>query len=108
MARRARTLCPCRTATTTHEYAWHFGERTDHPATQHEVVDDLQRRYAGDWANIWSTIFAHREACMVAALRALDRALAEPKVTRQGDRNTPLRRAEASHANGSSPQISAA
>jgi hypothetical protein len=49
------------------EYAWHFGERTDHPATQHEVVDELRRRFASDWPNIWSTIFAHREACMVAA-----------------------------------------
>ena len=72
------------------EYAWHFGERTDHAATQHEVVDDLRRRYASDWPNIWSTIVAHREACMVAALRALDAALAEPRVTRQGLRRRML------------------
>ena len=77
------------------EYAWHFGECTDHPATQHDVVDDLRRRYAGDWPNIWSTIFAHREACMVAALRALDAAMAEPMVTRHGLRRRMLAALEA-------------
>ena len=82
------------------EYAWHFGERTDHPATQHEVVDDLRHRYAGDWPNIWSTIWAHREACMVAALRALDKALAERKVTRQGLRRRMLAGLEAIAARG--------
>ena len=82
------------------EYAWHFGERTDHPATQHEVVDELRRRFASDWPNIWSTIFAHREACMVAALRALDGALAEPKVTRQGLRRKLLAALEAVAARG--------
>lgn len=30
------------------------------------------------------TVFAHREASMIAAVRALDAALAEPKVTRSG------------------------
>ena len=82
------------------EYAWHFGEGTDHPATQHEIVDELRRRYAGDWPNIWSTIFAHREACMVAALRALDAALAEPKVNRQGLRRRMLAALEAIAARG--------
>ena len=75
-------------------------ERPDHPATQHEVVDDLRRRYAGDWPNIWSTIFAHREACMVAALRALDAAMAEPKVTRQGLRRGMLAALEAIASRG--------
>ncbi len=101
MAHRARTLWAMQNG---HhypsEYAWHFGERTDHPATQHEVVDDLRRRYAGDWPNIWSTIFAHREACMMAALRALDGALAEPKVTRQGLRRKLLAGLEAIAARG--------
>ena len=82
------------------EYAWHFGGRTDHPATQHEVVDELRRRYAGDWPNIWSTIFAHREACMVAAIRALDAALAESNVTRQGLRRKMLAALEAIAARG--------
>ena len=72
------------------EYAWHFGERTDHPATQREVVDELRRRYASDWPTIWGTIWSHREACMVAVLRALDAAMAEPKVTRQGLRRQML------------------
>ena len=26
------------------EYAWQFGERRDHRAMQHDVVDDLRRR----------------------------------------------------------------
>ena len=72
------------------EYALHFGERTDHPATQHEVVDELRQRYATDWPSIWGTIFAHREACLVAALRALDAALQEPKVIRQSLRRKML------------------
>ena len=72
------------------EYAWHFGKRTDHPATQREVVDELRRRHAGDWPSIWGTIWSHREACIVAVLRALDAALAEPKVTRQSLRRRML------------------
>ena len=39
------------------QYAWHFGKRTNHPATQHEVVDELRRRYASDWPTIWGTIW---------------------------------------------------
>ena len=66
------------------EYAWHFGERTKHPVTQHQVVDDIRQRYASDWPTIWGIIWAHREACMVTAVRAVDAALAEPKVTRRG------------------------
>ena len=77
------------------EYAWHFGKHLDHPATQHQVVDELQRCYASDWPAIWGTIWAHREACMVAALRALDGALAEPQVTRQGLRRKMLAALEA-------------
>ena len=65
------------------EYALRFGERTDHPATHRALVDELRRRHSGDWPNLLGTIFAHREACMVAALRALDAALQEPKLTRQ-------------------------
>ncbi len=72
------------------EYAWHFGERTDHPSTQHEVVDELRQRYPSDWPTIWGIIWAHREACMVAAVRALDAALAEPKVTQRGLRQRML------------------
>ena len=83
------------------EYAWHFGERrTDRPATQREVVDELRQRFATDWPTIWGTIWAHREACMVAALRALDGALAEPKVTRQGIRRKMLAALEAISARG--------
>ena len=77
------------------EYAWHFGERTDHPANQREVVDELRRCHASDWPSIWGTIWAHRETCMVAALRALDGALAEPNVTRQGLRRKMLAALEA-------------
>ena len=66
------------------EYALRFGERADHPATQRDVVDELRRRYATDWHSLWSSVYSHHEACMVAALRALDAALREPKVTRHG------------------------
>ncbi len=82
------------------EYAWHFGERSDHPATQHEVVDELRSRYPSDWPSIWGTIWSHREACMVAALRALDAALAEPNMTRQGLRRSLLAALEAIAARG--------
>lgn len=68
--------------------------------TQHEVVDELRRRYASDWPSIWGTIWSHREACMVATLRALDAALAEPKVTRQGLRRKMLAELEAIAARG--------
>ena len=82
------------------EYAWHFGERSDHPSTQREVVDELRRRYASDWPSIWGAIWSHREACMVAALRALDAAVAEPTVTRQGLRRKMLAALEAIAARG--------
>jgi hypothetical protein len=36
------------------------------------------------------TVLAHSEACMLAALRALDRALGRPKVTRAGLRREML------------------
>ena len=64
------------------DYAFLFGQRTDHPASHHAVVDELRRRHA-DWPALLGTVLAHREACMLAALRALDRALADPKATRQ-------------------------
>jgi len=70
------------------EYAFKFGQRTDHPATHHAVVDELKRH--PNWPALVGTVFAHREACMLAALRALDRALAEPKVTRAGLRRQML------------------
>ena len=72
------------------ESAWLFGEQPDHPATQHEVVDELRRRYATDWPTIWGIVWSHREACLVACLRALDAALSEPKATRQGIRRRML------------------
>ncbi len=72
------------------EYALRFGSRTDHPATHAALVDELQRRYCVDWPDLLSTVFVHREACMVAAVRALDAALAESKVTRQGLRRKML------------------
>ncbi|MDP3703971.1 MAG: hypothetical protein Q8R78_06245 [Candidatus Omnitrophota bacterium] len=72
------------------EYALRFASRRNHPASHRAVVDELRRRYAGDWPALLGTIFAHREACMLAALRALDRALAEPKPTRQGLRRRML------------------
>ena len=101
VAHRGRTLCAMDNG---HhypsEYTWHFGERVDHPATQHQVVGELQRCYAGDWPTIWGTIWAHREACMLAALRALDGALAEPKVTRQGLRRKMIAALEAIAARG--------
>ena len=72
------------------EYAFRFGQRTVHPATHHALVEELRRRHSGDWPNLLSTVFSHREACMVAALRALDAALQEPKLTRQGLRRQML------------------
>jgi len=71
------------------EYAFRFGQRTDHPATRNAIVHELKEHYA-DWPRLLGTIFAHREACMLAALRALDGALAEPKVTRAGLRRQML------------------
>ena len=38
------------------EYAWNFGERSYHPATQRAVVDELRRPYGSDWPAIWVTI----------------------------------------------------
>ena len=72
------------------EYALRFGRRTDHPATHKALVDELRRRYSADWPSLLGTVFAHREACMLAALRALDAALADPEVTRQGLRRRML------------------
>jgi hypothetical protein len=66
------------------DFAFRFSQREDHPATWKAVVDELRSRYPTDWPNLLGTLFAHREACMLAALRALDAALAEPKVTRPG------------------------
>ena len=60
------------------EYAFRFGQREDHPATHHAIVDELKGRHA-DWPALLGTIFAHREACMLAALRALDRSSAGPR-----------------------------
>ena len=50
----------------------------------------LKRRYHFEWPALLGALFAHREARMLAALRALDRALAEPKVTRAGLRRQML------------------
>jgi len=36
------------------------------------------------WPTVWGTLWAHREACMLAALQALDAALDGPNVTKQG------------------------
>ena len=38
------------------EYAFRFGQRGDHPATHHAVVDELKRRYA-DWPALLGTLF---------------------------------------------------
>jgi hypothetical protein len=72
------------------DYALRFSQRTDHPATWHAVVDELREKNAFDWPRLIGTVFAHREACMIAALRALDRALGRPKVTRAGLRREML------------------
>jgi hypothetical protein len=56
------------------EYALRFDNRADHPATHKAVVDELRRPCPGDWPTLLGTLFAHREACMVAAVRALDAA----------------------------------
>jgi hypothetical protein len=72
------------------DYAFRFAWREDHPATWKAVVDELRRRHPSDWPSLIGTVFAHREACMLAALRALDRALAEPKATRPGLRRQVL------------------
>jgi len=72
------------------DYAFRFGEKADHPATYHALVDDLKRHHHFDWPRLLGLIFSRREACMVAALRALDAALAEPKMTRVGLRRRML------------------
>lgn len=72
------------------DYALRFSWRTDHPATHHAIVDELRQRYPTDWPSLLGTIFAHREACMLAALRALDTTLSKPKVTRAGLRREML------------------
>ena len=72
------------------DYALKFSKRTDHPATWHAVVDQLRQRFPTEWPYLLGVLFAHREACMLAALRALDRALGKPKVTRAGLRREML------------------
>ncbi|MDO8611982.1 MAG: hypothetical protein Q7R32_04075 [Dehalococcoidia bacterium] len=72
------------------DYAFRFGEREDHPATHHAVVDELRKRFPAEWPHLLGVLFAHREACMLVALRALDRALGKPKVTRAGLRREML------------------
>ena len=72
------------------EYALRFSRRTGHPATYHAVVDELRRRFPTEWPYLLGVLFTHREACMLAALRALDRALGRPKVTRAGLRREML------------------
>lgn len=72
------------------EYALRCEQRTDHPATHRALVDELRHRCPGEWPSLLGSVFAHREACMLAALRALDAALAEDKVTRPGLRRAML------------------
>jgi hypothetical protein len=66
----------------TSDYLKHFIKRTDSPHTQRAVVAWLQGHYPSDWPSTWGTVVAHREACMLTALQALDAALADPKITR--------------------------
>lgn len=72
------------------EYAFRFGQRTDHPGTHRALVDELRRRHSMEWPALLGTVFAHREACMLAALRALDAALGEPKLTAKSLRRVML------------------
>jgi len=50
----------------------------------------MSMRFPTEWPYLLGVLFAHREACMLAALRALDRALGKPKVTRAGLRREML------------------
>jgi len=72
------------------DFALRFERRRGHPATHRAVADELRQRYPTDWPSLLGTLFAHREACMLAALRALNAALGEPKLTRQGLRRRML------------------
>lgn len=72
------------------EYALQLDQHTDHLAMHRAIGDEFRCRYPGDWPTPLVAIFAHREACIVAALRALDAAPAEPKATRQGLRRQML------------------
>jgi hypothetical protein len=53
------------------DYALRFSRRTEHPATHHAIVDELRQHYPTDWPHLIGTIFAHREACLLAALAAI-------------------------------------
>jgi hypothetical protein len=64
------------------EYALRFAQRTDHPGTYEAVLDQLKGRFPTEWPYLLGVLFSHREACMLAALRALDKELADPKLTR--------------------------
>ncbi len=67
------------------DYAFRFGSQEPNPNGTHKaLVDELRERCPGEWPILLTSAFAHREACMLAVLRALDAALAEAKSTRQG------------------------
>jgi len=72
------------------DYVLRFSRRIDHPGTHHALVDQLRQRFPAEWPYLLGVLFAHREACMLAALRVLDRALGRPKVTRAGLRREML------------------
>jgi hypothetical protein len=71
--------------------AFRVGSQDPNPDGSHKaLVDELRRRRSGEWPTLLGTVFAHREACMLAALRALDRVLNGPKLTRAGLRREML------------------
>ena len=65
-------------------------DRPDHPVTQAFVIEQLQNRYAVEWPALHGLVWSHREACMAAALRALDHALSDPMATRRSVRRQML------------------
>jgi len=85
-----RRLARWRTATSIPPTRLRCSRRPGHPTTHHAVVDELRKRFFTEWPYLLGVLFAHREACMLAALRALARALARPKLTRAGLRREML------------------
>lgn len=51
---------------------------------QTALVAELRQLAAYEWPRLWSSVYAHREACMAELVAHLEYALDDPKATRQG------------------------
>lgn len=66
-------------------YALTFGQQRENTrATSQAVIEELKERYPLQWPHLIGVLLFHREACMLAALRALEAAFDDPKMTRVG------------------------